>query len=269
MTDRIKDHSKEIPTIRKITCQKVQRTGEAPHTEGEALHVEEDVVCEHELEISVNGMPAFRLTCTPEHLKELVLGRLLTAGLIRCLEDVEHLFICGEGNIAEVRLREGIQMQDFSGSEPTCCTGNRQYLQGNEKPREEPFSAAVPEPEVIFRMAEHFRKDSALHKITGGTHSCYVRFGDGRILSFEDIGRHNALDKAVGALLLEEEDPLAAMLYTSGRVPADMVEKVIRAGIPVLISKSVPTDRGVLLAKEYGLMLICRAREDSYWITTR
>ena len=117
---------------------------------------------------------------------------------------------------------------------------------------------------IVFRLAEHFRKDSTLHRITGGTHSCYIRFGDGNIRSFEDIGRHNALDKAVGAMLLVKEDPGKCMLYTSGRVPQDMVEKVIHAGIPILISKAVPTDRSIRLAAAYGLKLIVRAHADSY-----
>ena len=241
MTDRIKDYSKEISTIRKAACQKVERGGEV-------LVVNEDVVCEHELEISVNGMPAFRLTCTPQHLTELVLGRLRTERIIDTVDEVEHLFLCGEGNIAEVRLREDIEFRPYSGAEAAPAH----------------VTPVDPSPADVFALTEQFRADSALHRSTGGTHSCYIRFGDGRILSFEDIGRHNALDKAVGAMLLEGMDPADCMLYTTGRVAADMVTKAIGAGIPVMISKAVPTEEAVILAKKNGLTLICRAWPDSF-----
>jgi len=257
MTDSYSNHATGLLVSMPVTGCRV-------HADGAVTETEAEIICEKELEISVNGTPAFLLTCTPEHLTELTLGRLCTAGIIRHAEDVEHLFICGEGNIAEVRLREGIGFKAAFAAEPTCCTGNRQYLQGTGGEMPEGLPLASFTPEDVFTLAEYFRKDSALHKSTGGTHSCYIRFGDGSIGSFEDIGRHNALDKAVGAMLLKHEDPGKCMLYTSGRVPADMAEKVIRAGIPVLISKAVPTDRSIRLAEQYGLRLLVRAGTDHF-----
>lgn len=124
--------------------------------------------------------------------------------------------------------------------------------------------SVTPDPADVFSLAEHFQKDSSLHRNTSGTHSCYIRFGNGEILSFEDIGRHNALDKAVGAMLLKNEDPARCILYTTGRVAEDMAKKAIASGIPVLISKAVPTEAAVILAKESHLKLICRAWPDSY-----
>ena len=78
----------------------------------------------------------------------------------------------------------------------------------------------------------------------------------------EDIGRHNAVDKAVGYAVLNDIPLSECMIFTSGRVPVDMVEKVIVAGIPVLVSKSVPTAESVELAEECNLKLICKAWPD-------
>ena len=78
----------------------------------------------------------------------------------------------------------------------------------------------------------------------------------------EDIGRHNALDKCIGYALLEQLELSECILFTTGRVPTDMVQKVIAAGIPVLASKAVPTDQAIELAKKYRLNLICRAWPD-------
>ena len=304
MSSKFQNHATGLPTTAAVSCQVVT-------AEGSVQEWEMEIVCEKELEVSVNGIPAFRLTCTPQHLTELVLGRLRTERIIDTVDEVEHLFLCGEGNIAEVRLREDIEFRPYSGAEPTCCTGNRQLMEradsgsnyeppkngnserrsdttenGNSESRSDttengdserrfgtPENAEAapthvtpvdPSPADVFALTEQFRADSALHRSTGGTHSCYIRFGDGRILSFEDIGRHNALDKAVGAMLLEGMDPADCMLYTTGRVAADMVTKAIGAGIPVMISKAVPTEEAVILANKNGLTLICRAWPDSY-----
>ena len=79
----------------------------------------------------------------------------------------------------------------------------------------------------------------------------------------EDIGRHNAVDKAVGYALREGVLLSECIIYTSGRAPVDMVQKAIVAGIPVMASKASPTKEAVELARRYGLVLIGNARPDS------
>ena len=99
--------------------------------------------------------------------------------------------------------------------------------------------------------------------MTQCTHICILgRRGEILFVS-EDIGRHNALDKAIGHAVLSDIPLDECMLFTSGRVPLDMVEKVIMAGVPVLVSKAVPTSEAVSLARKSGLTLICRAWPDS------
>lgn len=254
---KIRNNAKEVNTSVSVPVRRIAATGEV--TESEQIIVRENV-----LEVSVNGLPAFRLTCTPDHLTELVFGRLCTEQIIREAEDVAELFICGEGNIAELTLREEAAFQPHTGAEPTCCTGNRQYVETEGRGRYAVLPEVTPEPAEVFRLAEHFNQDGKLHRNTGGTHSCYIRLGDGSIEAFEDIGRHNAMDKAVGHMLLTGNVPADCMLFTTGRVAADMAEKAIAAGIPVLISKAVPTDEAVRLAEEYHLTLICRAWPDSF-----
>ena len=191
--------------------------------------------------------------------KELVIGRLRTAGLISGADDVEKLFICGQGNLAEVTLKEDISLEPYGGVEPSCCAGNIQLLSPAGAVEISELPKVKPDESVVFSLAESFVRDSALHLKTGGTHSCYLYLPDGGIACYEDISRHNALDKAVGRILLDGADPLKCVLYTTGRVPADMVRKALMAGVPVLVSKSVPTDAAVELANKYNLNLICRA----------
>ena len=245
-------------------------TGEVCRPDGSKSLIEDLIIHEHFMEIIINGLTAFRLSCTAEHLPELVLGRLYTEGLIDGVHDVERIFICGKGNLAEVTLAREFNAKAYDGTEPTCCTGNVQLLQNGLEKDLKKLPEVTPAPAQIFELAEYFKNDSVLHKTTSGTHSCYISLpgkSSGReIAGFEDISRHNALDKAVGHMLLCEASPKDCILYTTGRVPLDMVQKVIRAGIPVLISKSVPTDAAFETAKEYGLALICKAWPDSYVI---
>ena len=82
------------------------------------------------------------------------------------------------------------------------------------------------------------------------------------LLFREDLGRHNALDKVIGAALMQGIDLKQCALFSSGRLPTDMVAKAIRAGVPVLASKAAPTAQGIELAKKYRLTLITGVRED-------
>ena len=119
-------------------------------------------------------------------------------------------------------------------------------------------------PEWIFTLSEEFKNIKGIHDLTGGSHICILAREGKTLHVSEDIGRHNAVDKAVGYALNNDIPLHECMLFTSGRVPVDMAEKVIAAGVPVLVSKSVPTAEAVELAKEYGLTLICRAWPDKF-----
>ena len=211
-------------------------------------HVSEtmgDVIAEHFIEVSVNGRPAFSLSCTPEHLTELVVGSLYTRRLIGGIDDIVSLSVSEDGTVAEAQLK---------GASP--------YL---DTVRE---LAHLPEvridTEAVFDLIKRFSEDGILHKSTGGAHCCYIRFGNGSTSSFEDIGRHNALDKAVGYMLLMKEKPEQCMLFTTGRLAEDMVMKTIAAGVPVIVSKAVPTDKALEQAEKYGLKTICKAWPDSF-----
>ncbi len=226
-----------------------------------------DLLREHFIEASINEKPAFRLACTPNGLAELVLGRIVTEGLIKKRSDVESVYICETGSAAKIYLKQDMELLDGAGelyTEPTCCTENT-FLGSFRSVKElQSLPRAAYSEEHIFALIGKFRENASLHRQTKGTHSCYLSHRGIYQGVFEDIGRHNALDKAVGYALINGLSFQDCILFTTGRVPVDMVKKAVTAGIPVLVSKAVPTMDAVEMAKRYHLTLICKAWPDSY-----
>ena len=226
------------------------------------------LLCEHGLSIIVNEQHVMRLICTDQYLNELVMGRLLTDGFIESAEDVNKILFCRYNTEARVFLNKDIEIETAVNEEKSSCTGNKILcaVKGRRLLRELPGTHY--KPEWIFSIAEEFEKGAALHDMTAGTHSCILARGGEILFTCEDIGRHNAADKAVGYGLCAGIPLSECILYTSGRVPVDMAEKPIAAGIPILASKSVPTAEAVDLARKYGLVIIGNAHPESMKVFT-
>ncbi len=241
-------------------AEKITKTVLYP--DGHSKKKETAVISEHELMIIVNEQPVYSLVCTKSNLKELVYGRLLTDGVINNAEEVVSVRFCETMNRARVFLNKDIVWQGRITTDLSCCTGNKIFA----APPKSQELKIIPEyrydKQWVFRLAEEFSKDTKLHGMTGGNHICILAREGKTLFICEDIGRHNTIDKAVGYALLNDIPLNECMIFTSGRVPVDVVEKVVAAGIPVLVSKSVPTFQSVEFAKKYGLNLICRAWPD-------
>lgn len=233
---------------------------------GQSFRYPDDLVAEHTMEIYLNDTPAYEVVCSPTDLPELVLGRLLSDGVIQSTDEVELLYLCENGLRARVYLPKWEPATEHPGVEQvsTCCTGNRTIadLFRNQTPPRH-LKPIAYEQRWIFRLAEAMKEDMPLYAATHGTHSCLLMHKGEILRRAEDIGRHNALDKVLGWALMQGIPLEECIVYTSGRIPVDMVMKVIRAGVPVLASKAMPTRESVLLAEEFGLSLIGAARKDS------
>lgn len=213
---------------------------------------------EHAAVIYVNEQPAFRVVCTPQLLPQLALGRLLTEGWITSAGDVEQIAVCAEGLKISVHLTHPLTARSAAAQEvSSCCTDNITLGSPVElQPLRGAPQLDLP-PEWVDALAAAMSAGLPLYQATHAVHSCFV-LHEGRILcACEDIGRHNALDKAVGNVLLADVPLSECVLYTSGRVPMDMVRKAIRAGVPALVSKTMPTVQSLELAAEYGLQFVC------------
>ena len=223
-----------------------------------------EIAVEHHIRIFLNSQLAMRLVCTPEHLDELVVGRLFTEGLIKAPEKILGLHICGKGLEAKVLLREDAVSALHACEAETvssCCTDNKIVLRGTggELPQ---LSPIVWREDAVRSLSAQVLREAPLYRATKAVHSCALA-KDGEILCLrEDLGRHNALDKVIGWALINGTDLSGCMLFTTGRLPTDMVTKAIRAGVPLLVSKTFPPGQSIELAEKTGLTLLT-ARDDS------
>ena len=230
---------------------------------------EESVLKEHLMDIVINGALTMKLICIPQYLSELVLGRMLTEGIITSADEVEQIYICKYGSRAVVILNRPQKAEPaqsdigFVEVTPTCCTGNRilndRFFSGSPL---KPVTPILWNYDQVFSLADRFSNGMPLHSQTWATHSCFLAKEGEILFSCEDIGRHNALDKVIGYALRHRINLTECIVYSSGRIPTDMVTKVIRAGIPVFCSKASPTQEAVAIANTYRLTLVCAARRD-------
>jgi len=116
------------------------------------------------------------------------------------------------------------------------------------------------ETEVLIK----FSKSSELFTETGGVHSAAISDGKEILVFREDIGRHNAVDKVIGSLVLAGITLSDKILLTSGRISSEIITKVIYAGVPVIISKSAPTQKAIEYAIKENITLIGFARGNSF-----
>ena len=210
--------------------------------DGAAAATERSLICEHRLTVILDGAPFAELVCTRSRLRQLVLGRLCTAGKISSAADVVALKFSADETRAEVHLRPG-----------AAGRGTKRLTDGS-----------IWRSADIFTMARTLRAAMPLHDETLGTHGSLLLHRGKVCCCCEDIGRRSAIDKAVGEALEKGLPPGECLLYTTGRVSAEIVEKVAAAGVKVLVTRALPTAEAVTLAKALGMTLIGRAWEEQY-----
>ena len=227
---------------------------------------------EHAVQVYVNDALAMNITCSPRDIVELVLGRLFTQNIIADADEVDELELCEDSSCAKVRLHKGYPsipgapendapIEDVG----TCYSESRTVGALFQRDAElRPLSPIPWSAQDVFALARVFEGDTPMHRRTYGAHSCYLARGNEILYCCEDLGRHNAFDKVIGSALRDGVDLGECTVFTSGRVPTDMALKAVRAHIPIMVSKAVPTDLAARMAAEYRLTLICSAHSDSF-----
>jgi len=233
-----------------------------------AARVQDYVAAEEPLEMSCGRLSLGVTLRTPGNDEELVAGFLFTEGIISRREDVSAIHVGkgngAEANVARVAFAEGVRLAPRSGtrkfSAGSACgiCGKASIEQLRQRGLRRPECGSPVEPEMLLGLPDKLRGAQAIFGRTGGLHAAGLFDANGELLVLrEDIGRHNAVDKVVGWALLGGRLPLRDhILLVSGRGGFEIVQKAIRAGVPVLASVSAPSSLAVRLARELGLTLV-------------
>ncbi len=195
---------------------------------------EEWIVVEYPLDLFLNEEHIATLCCTPENLKELVVGFLRTKMLIHKIEDIELLEINIEKRFAKVRAKSTSQKEkkDFIKQDV--------YLD---------YAKVYTFEEKILNYSSVFQK-------TGGVHCIGIFDTKDLIFACEDVARHNAMDKVMGYATLNNIPLEDKIVVVSGRISLDMLQKCANLKIPIVISKSAPTSLAIDMAKKLNITLV-------------
>ncbi len=229
----------------------VSRRG-VQYRNGEAHEIEDVIVVEKTFRILLNGEEVAAQVASDEQLPELGAGFVIDEGLA---DVVDSVVVEGDAILvaAPRRCEAGTEIGSSGGVSFRCDVHQVR-------------SDLTVTPEEVHAVTAAIFSDD--WQQTGALH-CSVLFCGGRLVAKAcDVGRHNAVDKVVGAAVLAGIDRSRCVLGCTGRQPSGMVKKAANAGIPVLVSRAASTDQGIATAEAAGVTLICFSRGDRFTIYT-
>ena len=244
------------------------RVGAVSLRDGEGTSVEESVAEEVAVALEVNGIAHAVMLATPADLDDFALGFLLSEGIVdsrRDLLDVEIVPVAsGIALRAEVvqrcvhRLKE--RRRALAGRTGCGLCGTESIEQAVRPIRHDVARVSIS-ASALARAMQSLAAGQVLQRATGATHAAAWISLDGALLSIrEDVGRHNALDKLIGALARADVDPASGFVAVTSRASYEMVHKTASAGIGLLAAISAPTGLAIRMAAEAGLVLAGFAR---------
>ncbi len=228
----------------------------------ETAEIDERISNDEEIKIIVNKTVIGNFSMSPTYLKEFVIGYLLGEGLITSADDIIDINIEGRTvnvstDLADFDLRRELVMSS------DCFGGMRGKVELTKKVE----SDLKVTKEEIFKASKKLKEDSKIWSETGGTHiAALIKNGD--IITIEDVSRHVAIDKVIGVAALKKIDFSNSFIFSSGRMPGDMIIKVARVGIPLIASKSAPTSSGYMVGQEANVTIIGFVRGGRFNIYT-
>lgn len=215
---------------------------------------------EKPLRIYVNDKYIVTLMATPERIEELAYGWLWSNDLISTAREVHKIFVDIERAIVFIEisgdLPEVIERTVSSG-----CGGGAMISD---------YLSTVPEVKSDLRISlkslvglqTQFMQKAIIYKETGGVHGAALSSSEDILFTAEDIGRHNTVDKVIGWSLINKLDLKNTMIFTTGRISSEMLFKVAKASLPIVITRTAATDLAVKLAEKAGVTIVGYLRKN-------
>jgi FdhD protein len=201
------------------------------------------------------------ILCSPTDLKELAVGHLLDEGVVNSIEEITEVTLKEKENTCTVKLKRGIDVENrirlsrlHTRVITSACGGSspHQYIGITPKVT----SNLRVDAQVIFDSVNQLNFKAEGFRQTGGLHSAAIYKSDGSLVALaEDVGRHNAVDKAIGKAVLNKVDFRECFLALSGRMSGDVAFKAAKVGLPIVASIAAALSSGILLAEAANLTL--------------
>ena len=235
------------------------------HTDGSFEDMEDLVALEKKVRISVNGKEIIALYCTPHMVKELVVGLLMTEGIIRGNWCADRMSILFSDDILVDVPAEGEVVTEGKTITSGCVGGVTFEKKIDAEVITDPFTIDRNSLRYIF---SDFQARSELYRLTGCIHSAALSDSKVILCFAEDIGRHNAVDKVIGYALLENIPFSGKILLASGRISSEISSKCSRWGIPILATRTAPTNLAVEIAEKRGITVVGFMRGNRFNVYT-
>ncbi len=220
-----------------------------------------DIARESQITIVVNGDELVSMLCSPSDIKELAVGFLWTEGFINNKDEIKKMVVYDRGGIVRIETTNKLDPALLEKRTITSGCGRGTTFYGSIMKSggylENKYQISA---DKIFALVDIFQHYSTLYSETHGVHSSALCDDTSILIHMEDVGRHNAVDKIIGRCILEDIDFSNHILLTSGRISSEIMKKTARAGIPIIITVSMPTDMAVNAARDIGITLICAVR---------
>jgi FdhD protein len=225
------------------------------------------VIEESMVSIYVNGQELATVMCSPLDQEALALGFLFTEGVINSIDEVGHVQANVTGTVVDVLLKR----KEFDPPRRMILTSGcgggvtLQHLTEAYPSLESNFSTIS---DVIFQRMRDLQGAARLYNLVRGVHTAILADTEHLLVSAEDVGRHNAVDKIAGKALQAHIDTHDCIILTSGRISSEMLGKARRMGVPLVASRTAPTSTAVRLAEAWKICIVGYVRQGSLRVYT-
>jgi len=246
------------------------------YTRGEATPAREPVADEAPVALTYNGISHAVMLATPADLEDFAVGFSLSEGIVRSFAEVQDVEVTSapEGITVDVTIGNGpfAKLKDRRrtlAGRTGCGLCGTESLDQVLRPLQRVASSFVLDPDTLQTLARLLAQQQPLHARTGASHAAGWGRADGSLdLVREDVGRHNALDKLIGALARQRLDTSDGIAMLTSRASSEMVQKSATVGIPMLAAISAPTGLAVRIAEETGVTLVAWLRGERFSVYT-
>lgn len=228
------------------------------------VHLQEEVAIERPITLMINGEEFATIVCTPTDLQDLIIGFLAAEGVIRFYDEIQSITIDEEHGFSYIQLKKKIDVDQLDHSKRfigSCCGKSRQfYFKSDVRTAKTITSQLTLSVNQCYQLMNALHTKSEQFMRTGGVHNAALATKDGIMIIRSDIGRHNALDKLYGYVIQNKIKLGDKLIVFSGRISSEVLLKVSKMGVGLLLSKAAPTDLALQLADDLGITTIGFAR---------